>query len=185
MSFHGIWYHALWNKKLLETPTFEDALCSSAGATHRGRPGSAAAGGADREGLPCRSLEFKTDVLRLTGGGRLIVVQTNNASYEQPGDSGNGGETAQQLAMSQLRAVEHGRAVVVVATSGVSAMIAPDGTGAGAHLGVHAGPARPQAAVARPPHHRRPGRALAGMDPQPGRAGLSRHGVRATSAQRR
>jgi apolipoprotein N-acyltransferase len=64
----------------------------------------------------------------VTGGGRLIVVQTNNASYEQPGDSGAGGETAQQLAMSRLRAVEHGRAVVVVATSGVSAMIAPDGT---------------------------------------------------------
>jgi apolipoprotein N-acyltransferase len=29
--------------------------------------------------------------------------------------------------MSRLRAVEHGRAVVVVATSGVSAVIAPDG----------------------------------------------------------
>jgi apolipoprotein N-acyltransferase len=64
----------------------------------------------------------------VTGGGRLIVVQTNNASYEQPGDSGDGGETAQQLAMSRLRAVEHGRAVVVVATSGVSAMISPNGT---------------------------------------------------------
>lgn len=61
------------------------------------------------------------------GGGRLLVVQTNNASYEHRGDSGHGGETAQQLAMSQLRAVEHGRAVVVVATSGVSAVIAPSG----------------------------------------------------------
>ncbi|MBV9869571.1 MAG: apolipoprotein N-acyltransferase [Frankiaceae bacterium] len=64
----------------------------------------------------------------VTGGGRLLVVQTNNASYEQPGDSGNGGETAQQLAIAQLRAVEHGRAVVVAATSGVSAMIAPNGS---------------------------------------------------------
>jgi apolipoprotein N-acyltransferase len=63
----------------------------------------------------------------VTGGGRLLVVQTNNASYEQPGDSGSGGETAQQLAIAQLRAVEHGRAVVVAATSGVSAMIAPNG----------------------------------------------------------
>jgi apolipoprotein N-acyltransferase len=63
----------------------------------------------------------------ITGGGRLLVVQTNNASYEHAGDSGRGGETAQQLAISQLRAVESGRAVVVVATSGVSAMIAPDG----------------------------------------------------------
>jgi apolipoprotein N-acyltransferase len=63
----------------------------------------------------------------VTGGGRLLVVQTNNASYEHPGDSGRGGETAQQLAISRLRAIESGRAVVVAATSGVSAMIAPDG----------------------------------------------------------
>ena len=54
-------------------------------------------------------------------GGRLLVVQTNNASF------GRSGETAQQLAMGQLRAVEHGRAVLVAATSGVSAIIAPDG----------------------------------------------------------
>jgi apolipoprotein N-acyltransferase len=60
-------------------------------------------------------------------GGRLIAVQTNNATYERPGDNGDGGETAQQLQMSRLRAVEHGRAVVVAATSGVSAVIAPDG----------------------------------------------------------
>jgi apolipoprotein N-acyltransferase len=63
----------------------------------------------------------------VTAGGRLLVVQTNNASYEHIGDSGNGGETAQQLAISRLRAVESGRAVVVAATSGVSAMIAPNG----------------------------------------------------------
>ncbi|HWA66414.1 MAG TPA: apolipoprotein N-acyltransferase [Mycobacteriales bacterium] len=63
----------------------------------------------------------------VTGGGRLLVVQTNNASYEHAGDSGDGGETAQQLAISRLRAVESGRAVVVAATSGVSAIIAPDG----------------------------------------------------------
>ncbi|HEX3706226.1 MAG TPA: apolipoprotein N-acyltransferase [Mycobacteriales bacterium] len=63
----------------------------------------------------------------VTGGGRIIVVQTNNASYEHKGDSGHGGETAQQLAISRLRAIESGRAVVVDATSGVSAMIAPNG----------------------------------------------------------
>ncbi|MGZ4666629.1 MAG: apolipoprotein N-acyltransferase [Frankiaceae bacterium] len=55
------------------------------------------------------------------GGGRVIVVQTNNATF------GRTGETWQQLAMSRLRAVEHGRSVVVVATSGVSALIMPDG----------------------------------------------------------
>ncbi|MDT7572033.1 MAG: apolipoprotein N-acyltransferase [Actinomycetota bacterium] len=55
------------------------------------------------------------------GGGRLLVVQTNNATF------GHSGETHQQLAMGRLRAVEHGRSVLVAATSGVSAVIAPDG----------------------------------------------------------
>jgi apolipoprotein N-acyltransferase len=64
----------------------------------------------------------------VTHGGRLIVEQTNDASYEHPGDSGRGGETAQQLAMARLRAAEHGRGVVVAATSGVSAVIRPDGS---------------------------------------------------------
>ncbi|MCU1589015.1 MAG: apolipoprotein N-acyltransferase [Frankiales bacterium] len=54
-------------------------------------------------------------------GGRLLVVQTNNATF------GRTGETYQQLAMGRLRAVEHGRTVIVAATSGVSAVIAPDG----------------------------------------------------------
>ena len=57
----------------------------------------------------------------VTGGGRLLVVQTNNATF------GRSGESSQQLAMSRLRAVEHGRAVLVAATSGISAVIAPDG----------------------------------------------------------
>jgi apolipoprotein N-acyltransferase len=57
----------------------------------------------------------------VTGGGRLLVVQTNNATF------GRSAETEQQLAMGRLRAVEHGRAVLVAATSGVSAVIAPDG----------------------------------------------------------
>jgi apolipoprotein N-acyltransferase len=55
-------------------------------------------------------------------GARLLVVQTNNATY------GRTGQPEQQLAMSRLRAVEHGRAVVTVATSGISAVVAPDGT---------------------------------------------------------
>ncbi|GAA3563992.1 apolipoprotein N-acyltransferase [Amycolatopsis ultiminotia] len=55
-------------------------------------------------------------------GGELLVVPTNNAWY------GPGEMSYQQLAMSRLRAVEHGRAVVVSATTGVSALVAPDGT---------------------------------------------------------
>ncbi|GAA2749758.1 apolipoprotein N-acyltransferase [Kitasatospora cinereorecta] len=55
-------------------------------------------------------------------GGRVLVVQTNNATYAETG------QPEQQLAMSRLRAVEHGRAVLIAATSGISAVITPDGT---------------------------------------------------------
>lgn len=54
-------------------------------------------------------------------GARALVIQTNNATY------GRSGQPEQQLAMSKLRAVEHGRAVVTAATSGISAVVAPDG----------------------------------------------------------
>ncbi|MCZ2816254.1 apolipoprotein N-acyltransferase [Modestobacter sp. VKM Ac-2984] len=55
-------------------------------------------------------------------GAGMIVVQTNNATF------GYTDESAQQLAMSRLRAVEYGRTVVVAATSGISAVVAPDGS---------------------------------------------------------
>jgi len=55
-------------------------------------------------------------------GARLLVVQTNNATF------GDTDESVQQLAMARLRAVEHGRAVAHVSTVGVSALIAPDGS---------------------------------------------------------
>ncbi|WP_374204246.1 apolipoprotein N-acyltransferase [Streptomyces sp. HPF1205] len=57
----------------------------------------------------------------VNAGARAIVVQTNNATY------GRTGQPDQQLAMSKLRAIEHGRAVVTAATSGISAIVAPDG----------------------------------------------------------
>ena len=55
-------------------------------------------------------------------GARLVVVQTNNASF------GRKGESEQQLAMTRIRAVEHGRATIQVSTSGQSAIVTPDGT---------------------------------------------------------
>ncbi|NSC20508.1 apolipoprotein N-acyltransferase [Streptomyces albus subsp. chlorinus] len=64
--------------------------------------------------------EIPRDTVR--DGARALVVQTNNATY------GRTGQPEQQLVMSQLRAVEHGRAVVTAATSGISAIVAPDGT---------------------------------------------------------
>jgi apolipoprotein N-acyltransferase len=60
-------------------------------------------------------------IVRDVASAGLLVVQTNNATF---------GRTSlpwQQLAMSRLRAVEHGRAFLVAATSGVTAVIAPDG----------------------------------------------------------
>ncbi|MBM3687722.1 MAG: apolipoprotein N-acyltransferase, partial [Actinobacteria bacterium] len=58
----------------------------------------------------------------VTAGGRVIVVQTNNATFAGLG------QPEQQVAMSRLRAVEHGRAVLVAATSGISAVIGADGS---------------------------------------------------------
>ena len=51
----------------------------------------------------------------------LLVVQTNNATF------GKTSLPPQQFAMSRMRAIEHGRSVLVASTSGISGIIAPDG----------------------------------------------------------
>ncbi|GGM78768.1 apolipoprotein N-acyltransferase [Longimycelium tulufanense] len=61
-----------------------------------------------------------TDTVR--SGAQVLAVPTNNATF------GVTDMTYQQLAMSRVRAVEHGRTVLVAATSGVSAVVLPDGT---------------------------------------------------------
>jgi apolipoprotein N-acyltransferase len=60
----------------------------------------------------------------VTAGANLLSVQTNDATFEWDGQTG---ETGQQLAMARIRAVESDRAVVVASTTGYSAIIAPDG----------------------------------------------------------
>ena len=60
----------------------------------------------------------------VNAGANLLAVQTNDATFELDGQRG---ETLQQLAMARIRAVESDRAVVVASTTGVSAIIAPDG----------------------------------------------------------
>jgi apolipoprotein N-acyltransferase len=55
-------------------------------------------------------------------GAQLLTVPTNNATF------GRSPMTYQQLAMSRVRAVEHDVPVLIAATSGVSAVIGPDGT---------------------------------------------------------
>jgi apolipoprotein N-acyltransferase len=55
-------------------------------------------------------------------GAQLLAIQTNNAGF------GYSPMTEQQLAMSRLRAVEHGRWTLVAALAGVSAVIDPAGS---------------------------------------------------------
>ena len=53
-------------------------------------------------------------------GAQLLAVPSNNATF-------NKAMSEQQLAFAKVRAVEHDRYVVVAGTTGISAVIAPDG----------------------------------------------------------
>jgi apolipoprotein N-acyltransferase len=63
--------------------------------------------------------ELVRDAIR--AGGQVLVVQTNNATY------GGTGQPEQQLAITRVQAVAAGRATLVAATSGISAVIGSDG----------------------------------------------------------
>lgn len=54
------------------------------------------------------------------GGAQLLAVPANNATF-------NKRMSEQQLAFAKVRAVEHDRYVVVAGTTGISAVLAPDG----------------------------------------------------------
>ncbi|ORB69474.1 apolipoprotein N-acyltransferase [Mycobacterium shinjukuense] len=56
----------------------------------------------------------------ILGGAQLLTVPSNNATF-------NKAMSEQQLAFAKVRAVEHDRYVVVAGTTGISAVIAPDG----------------------------------------------------------
>ncbi len=60
--------------------------------------------------------------MAVKNGAQLLATPTNNATF------GFTDMTYQQLAMSRMRAIETDRAVVVAATSGVSAIVRADGT---------------------------------------------------------
>jgi apolipoprotein N-acyltransferase len=53
-------------------------------------------------------------------GAQLLTVPSNNATFDEA-------MSEQQLAFARLRAVEHDRYVVVAGTTGISAVISPDG----------------------------------------------------------
>ena len=86
------------------------------------KPGLLDVGGVRIGDVICFEVAYDGIVRDVTAGDpQLLVVQTNNATY------GHSGQPDQQLAMSRLRAIETGRTVLVAATSGFSAVIAPDG----------------------------------------------------------
>jgi apolipoprotein N-acyltransferase len=60
----------------------------------------------------------------VSAGANLLAMQTNDADFEIDGQTG---ESLQQLAMARIRAIEHDRSVVVASTTGISAIVAPDG----------------------------------------------------------
>ncbi|MFD6953546.1 apolipoprotein acyltransferase [Nocardiopsis sp. TSRI0078] len=86
-------------------------------------PGALDVGGTTLAVGICFDVAFDPPVREaVAAGGQVIVIPTNNANYNFTG------QTNQQLAITQLRAVEHGRPAVVVSTSGVSAVVEPDGS---------------------------------------------------------
>jgi apolipoprotein N-acyltransferase len=61
----------------------------------------------------------------VTAGANVLAVQTNDADFELDGQLG---ESLQQLEMARIDAITTGRAVAVASTTGLSAIIAPDGS---------------------------------------------------------
>ncbi len=60
----------------------------------------------------------------VTAGANLIALQSNDATFEVDGQSG---ESTQQVAMARIQAITSNRAVAYASTTGESAIIAPDG----------------------------------------------------------
>jgi apolipoprotein N-acyltransferase len=86
------------------------------------RPGDLRMGSVTIGAVNCYEVAFDGTVRgTVRTGASPLVVQTNNATYALSN------LPPQQLAMSKLRAVEHNRAVVTAATTGISAFVTPDG----------------------------------------------------------
>nr|WP_156004670.1 apolipoprotein N-acyltransferase [Streptomonospora sp. PA3] len=86
------------------------------------RPGALRLGGTTLATAICFDVAFDRPVREsVAAGGQIIAVPTNNANYNFTGQS------QQQLAITRLRAVEHGRPAVVASTSGISAVVTARG----------------------------------------------------------
>jgi apolipoprotein N-acyltransferase len=99
------------------TPAVDRVAGFSAGD----QPGVLTLGPAQLGNVICFEVAYDSLVRdTVTGGGQLLAVQTNNATF-------NEAEARQQLAMVRLRAVEHGRWSLMASTVGVSGFVSPDG----------------------------------------------------------
>jgi apolipoprotein N-acyltransferase len=56
-------------------------------------------------------------IAKAATSSNILVVQTNSATF------GTSAESAQQLSISRIRAIEHSRNIVSVSTTGISAII--------------------------------------------------------------
>jgi len=69
----------------------------------------------------CYEIIIDSLVREMAGSSKALIVQTNSATFA------NTAESAQQLAITRIRAVEHSRAILSVSTVGISAFIDNNG----------------------------------------------------------
>ena len=86
-------------------------------------PGLLDVGGIVVGDVICFEVAYDDVIAGIIGGGaRIITVQTNNATYAGTA------QPMQQLFIERMRAIETGRTVAVAATSGISAILRPNGS---------------------------------------------------------
>ncbi|GAA2310714.1 apolipoprotein N-acyltransferase [Glycomyces scopariae] len=103
-------------------PRMSEGLDNVAGFAAGTGEGVIPVAGTDVSGLICFEIAFDAETRdSVLAGAQLMVVQTNNATFDT-------NEAQQQLAMVQIRSIEHGRDGLMASTVGVSGFT--DHTGA-------------------------------------------------------
>ena len=87
------------------------------------RPGVFDVAGAKIGDVICFEVAYANHIYAtINAGAQVVTVQTNNATY------GNTNQPEQQFAITRFRAIETQRTFLVASTSGISGLIANDGT---------------------------------------------------------
>ncbi|MEV3936139.1 apolipoprotein N-acyltransferase [Glycomyces sp. NPDC049804] len=95
-------------------PRMSEGLDNVAGFEHGQNPGVVEVGDRTLAGLICFEIAFDAETREsVLDGAQLMAVGTNNATFDT-------NEAQQQLAMVQLRSIEHGRDGLMASTVGVS-----------------------------------------------------------------